>query len=91
MFPNLTTIRGEKFREPVPYLRSLDLVLELDPVMIVPSHFEPIEDPEAIRAGVTLTRDALRQEDLEQQAHREHVGVHFVGSQVVGVVVAHVS
>jgi alkyl sulfatase BDS1-like metallo-beta-lactamase superfamily hydrolase len=59
MFPNLTTIRGEKFREPVPYLRSLDLVLELDPEMIVPSHFEPIEGRETIREGVTLMRDAL--------------------------------
>ena len=60
MFPNLTTIRGEKFREPVPYLRSLDLVLELDPRMVVPSHFEPIEGRETIREGVTLMRDALQ-------------------------------
>ncbi|MEN8158650.1 MAG: MBL fold metallo-hydrolase [Myxococcota bacterium] len=59
MFPNLTTIRGEKFREPVPYLRSLELVLELDPELIVPSHFEPIEGRETIRAGVTRMRDAL--------------------------------
>jgi alkyl sulfatase BDS1-like metallo-beta-lactamase superfamily hydrolase len=59
MFPNLTTIRGEKFREPVPYLRSLDRVLDLEPEVVVPSHFEPIEGRETIRAGVTRMRDAL--------------------------------
>jgi glyoxylase-like metal-dependent hydrolase (beta-lactamase superfamily II) len=59
MWPNLTTIRGERARFPWPYVQSLDRVLELDPVMLVPSHFDPITDREAIRAGVKRTRDAV--------------------------------
>lgn len=60
MFPNLTTLRGERFRPPAPYLRSLELVLALDPEIVVPSHFEPVEGREAIRAGVRRMRDGLR-------------------------------
>jgi glyoxylase-like metal-dependent hydrolase (beta-lactamase superfamily II) len=60
MFPNLTTIRGERFRFAVPYLRSLEKVLELEPELIVPSHFDPIEGwEENIRPAVERMRDAL--------------------------------
>ena len=59
MWPNLTTIRGERPRFPWPYVESLDRVLALDPKMLVPSHFEPITDREVIRAGVRRTRDAV--------------------------------
>jgi glyoxylase-like metal-dependent hydrolase (beta-lactamase superfamily II) len=59
MFPNLTTIRGERFRFAMPYVRSLEKVLELQPEMIVPSHFEPIEGwEENIRPAVQKMRDA---------------------------------
>ena len=60
MFPNLTTVRGEPYRDALPYLRSLDRVLALEPRMLVPSHFEPIEGKARIRADVTKTRDAVR-------------------------------
>jgi alkyl sulfatase BDS1-like metallo-beta-lactamase superfamily hydrolase len=59
MFPNLTTVRGEKFRPAMPYVRSLNRVLALEPEMIVPSHFEPIVGKERIRADVTRIRDAV--------------------------------
>jgi len=59
MWPNLTTIRGERPRFPWPYVESLDRILALDPKMLVPSHFEPITDREVIRAGVRRTRDAV--------------------------------
>jgi alkyl sulfatase BDS1-like metallo-beta-lactamase superfamily hydrolase len=60
MFPNLYTIRGEKFRWPIPYIDSLNKVLALEPEIIVPSHFEPIVGKEKIREGVTRTRDATQ-------------------------------
>ena len=59
MWPNLTSMRGERPRYPKPYIESLDLVLELDPAMLVPSHFEPIRGKEEIREGVRRTRDAV--------------------------------
>ena len=59
MWPNLTTIRGERPRYPKPYMDSLDLVAELEPVMLVPSHFEPVEGRERIRDGVRRMRAAV--------------------------------
>ena len=59
MWPNLTTIRGERHRFVMPYIDSLDRVLELEPEIIVPSHFYPVHGKEVIRAGVTRIRDAV--------------------------------
>jgi alkyl sulfatase BDS1-like metallo-beta-lactamase superfamily hydrolase len=58
MFPNLYTIRGEKFRFAVPYIESLDRLIALEPEIIVPSHFLPISGRERIRADLTRMRDA---------------------------------
>ena len=60
MFPNLYTIRGEKFRWAIPYIDSLNKVLALEPEILVPSHFEPIVGKEKIREGITRTRDATQ-------------------------------
>lgn len=60
MWPNLTTIRGERARFPLPYVDSLNRVLELDPEMLVPSHFEPVVGRERIREGVVRIRDAVQ-------------------------------
>jgi alkyl sulfatase BDS1-like metallo-beta-lactamase superfamily hydrolase len=59
MWPNLITIRGERARFPMPYVDSLNRILELDPEMIVGSHFEPIVGREKIREGITRIRDAV--------------------------------
>jgi alkyl sulfatase BDS1-like metallo-beta-lactamase superfamily hydrolase len=60
MFPNLYTIRGEKFRYAIPYIESLERVIALEPEILVPSHFEPIVGAERIRADMVRTRDAVR-------------------------------
>jgi glyoxylase-like metal-dependent hydrolase (beta-lactamase superfamily II) len=59
MWPNLYTLRGEKTRFVVPYLRSLEAVLELGPEILVPGHFEPVVGAERIRDGVERMRDAV--------------------------------
>ena len=59
MWPNITTIRGERHRFMMPYVESLNKVLELEPEIIVPSHFYPVTDKEEIREGVTRIRDAV--------------------------------
>ncbi len=58
MWPNLVTIRGERPRFPLPYVESIDRILELDPLLMVGSHFEPVEGPR-IRAGLVRIRDAV--------------------------------
>ncbi|MFP6663044.1 MAG: MBL fold metallo-hydrolase [Deltaproteobacteria bacterium] len=60
MWPNLNTLRGEKIRQAMPYIDSLNRVLSLEPEMLVPSHFEPIRGKEQIRTAVTRMRDAIQ-------------------------------
>jgi len=59
MWPNLTTMRGERPRYPKPYIKSLDLVLELEPEIIIPSHFYPVKGKQFIKKLTKKTRDAV--------------------------------
>ena len=59
-FPNVFTMRGEKVRKPIEYIASLDTVIALGPAMIVPSHQDPIEGKERIRADLVRMRDAVQ-------------------------------
>ena len=60
MMPNLFTLRGEKFRDPIAYIHSLDRIIELKPELILPSHFDPLVGAEKILNDMTLMRDATR-------------------------------
>ena len=60
MFPNLYTVRGEKYRDPLDYIDALDLVLALKPKVIGHSHFRIVEGEEYIQASVTRMRDAVQ-------------------------------
>lgn len=60
MFPNLYTVRGEKYRDPLDYIDALDLVLALDPQVIAHSHFRVVEGEEYIQASVKKMRDAVQ-------------------------------
>jgi alkyl sulfatase BDS1-like metallo-beta-lactamase superfamily hydrolase len=59
-FPNIFTMRGEKIRKPMEYVKSLDLLLALQPQIIVPSHLDPTVGAEEIRAGMLRIRDAVQ-------------------------------
>lgn len=60
MVPNLFTLRGEKFRDPVAYIKSLDRLIELAPRMMLPGHFDPISGDEQILLDLRRTREATR-------------------------------
>lgn len=60
MFPNLYTVRGEKYRDPLDYIDALDLVLALRPTLIAHSHFRNAEGEAYIQASVTRMRDAVQ-------------------------------
>ena len=51
-FPNIFTMRGEKIRKPYEYAQSLKTIIELDPLVIVPSHRNPITDKTVIDDGL---------------------------------------
>lgn len=58
-FPNIFTMRGEKVRDPVAYINSLDQLLALSPQILIPSHLTPITDPALIKQGMRRIRDAV--------------------------------
>jgi len=57
-FPNIFTMRGEKIRKPIEYVRSLEVIIALGPDMIVPSHKDPIKDKALIQDGLVRIKDA---------------------------------
>ncbi len=59
-FPNIFTMRGEKTRKPIEYIRSLDRLIALEPEIVIPSHLEPAYGREEIRAAMTRMRDAVQ-------------------------------
>ena len=58
-FPNLYSVRGERYREFLPYIRSVDKAIELNPRIIAHGHFDVIRDQEYIREALTRQRDAV--------------------------------
>ncbi len=56
--PNLYTIRGDKIRSAMRFVKSLDRVLALKPDLVVSGH-EVIEGEERIRSALTKVREAV--------------------------------
>ncbi|MEE3326290.1 MAG: MBL fold metallo-hydrolase, partial [Myxococcota bacterium] len=59
-FPNLYSVRGERYREFLPYIRSVDQAIKLNPRVIAHGHFDVIRDREYIREALTRQRDAVQ-------------------------------
>jgi alkyl sulfatase BDS1-like metallo-beta-lactamase superfamily hydrolase len=59
-FPNVFTMRGEKIRKPMEYVKSIDLLLELEPEIIVPSHLNPTIGAQEIHTNMLRIRDAVQ-------------------------------
>ncbi len=59
-FPNVFTMRGEKIRKPIEYIKSLDYLLQLNAEVIVPSHLDPTRGAQVIREGMQRMRDAVQ-------------------------------
>lgn len=60
-FPNLHTIRGTKYRDPVQWFKSIDMLRREFPAEhMVPSHGRPVDGREQIAALLTAYRDAIQ-------------------------------
>ena len=59
-FPNVFTMRGEKIRKPIEYIRSLDLLIPLGAEVVVPGHLNPSRGAPQIAADMTRIRDAVQ-------------------------------
>ena len=59
-FPNVHTIRGTKFRDPVAWYKSIDLLRRLNADHLVPSHGRPMSGKDKIEEMLTAYRDAIQ-------------------------------
>ena len=58
--PNLATMRGDRYRDALAYIDSLQLVLDLAPARLLTGHFDPIEGAGRIEEEITAMRDATQ-------------------------------
>ncbi len=58
-FPNLVTIRGDRYRDPLKYVGALDLLLSLDAEMLCVGHFDPVVGRDLIRSELLRMRGAV--------------------------------
>ena len=59
-FPNLYTIRGTKYRDPVQWFKSIDIMREYPAEYLVPTHGRPIVGHAGIQNMLTAYRDAIQ-------------------------------
>jgi len=57
--PNLVTMRGDRYRDALTAIASLERVRDLQPELLVTGHFEPIAGQQRINAELTRLRDAI--------------------------------
>jgi alkyl sulfatase BDS1-like metallo-beta-lactamase superfamily hydrolase len=58
--PNLVTIRGDRYRDALTYIGSLDVVTELAPERLITGHFDPIDGADRIAAEVAAMQEAMQ-------------------------------
>jgi alkyl sulfatase BDS1-like metallo-beta-lactamase superfamily hydrolase len=74
--PNLVTIRGDRYRDALIVVESLERVRQLRPDVLITGHFDPITGADRIDAEITRVRDAV------QYLHDETVAGMNTGESV---------
>ncbi|MBT7951384.1 MAG: MBL fold metallo-hydrolase [Gammaproteobacteria bacterium] len=59
-FPNMHTLRGTKFRDPVQWIRSIDQLRRLHALHLVPTHGQPVSGGEKVEEVLRMTRDGIQ-------------------------------
>ncbi|HEX4945897.1 MAG TPA: alkyl sulfatase dimerization domain-containing protein, partial [Blastocatellia bacterium] len=59
-FPNVHTIRGTKYRDPVAWYKTIDMMRGLQAEHLVPSHGRPMSGSAKIEEMLTAYRDAIQ-------------------------------
>lgn len=60
IFPNIYTLRGAVYRDPMNYVNALDQMIPLNPEHLVPSHVKPVSGKSEINDILVSTRDATQ-------------------------------
>lgn len=83
-FPNLVTIRGDRYRDPLRFVESLDRVLALDPELLLVGHHDPVEGGELIRSELERLRAAvLYVHDETVRGMNDHKDIHTLMQEIV--------
>lgn len=59
-FPNLVTLRGDRYRFALPFIDAVNRILALEPELLLTGHFAPIRGAAVVRAELTRVREAVR-------------------------------
>ena len=59
-FPNVYTLRGTKFRQPMVWVRSIDRLRRLKAAYLVPTHGRPVEGEAKVDIRLTGNMDDLK-------------------------------
>ncbi len=59
-FPNLVTLRGDRYRAALPFIDAVERVRALQPALLLTGHFGPIHGADVIDAELVRLRDAVR-------------------------------
>lgn len=59
-FPNLVTIRGDRYREALTFIESLERVRALEPELLLVGHHGPVEGRSVIQRELGRLRDAVQ-------------------------------
>lgn len=82
-FPNLITIRGDRYRDALTCAAAVQTVLDLDPEMILYGHHAPIVGADVIREELTCLRDAIHHvHDATVQGMNEGKDVHTLMREI---------
>jgi alkyl sulfatase BDS1-like metallo-beta-lactamase superfamily hydrolase len=57
--PNFVTMRGDRYRDPLTTIASIERVRDLRPEVLITGHFDPIRGADRIHAELTRLRDAI--------------------------------
>ena len=57
--PNLVTMRGDRYRDALSYVSSVDRLIALEPVRVITGHFAPVDGADLIAEELTALRDAM--------------------------------
>jgi alkyl sulfatase BDS1-like metallo-beta-lactamase superfamily hydrolase len=58
-FPNLVTVRGDRYRDPLKFVASLDRVAALEPELLLVGHNDPVEGKQLIADELARLRGAV--------------------------------
>ena len=60
IFPNIYTLRGAAYRDPMNYVNAIDQMIPLEPKHLVQSHVKPVSGKDEIMNILISTRDATQ-------------------------------